>query len=157
MAPITTTLSHRYGLYHITNANSSRNQAPQRLVLNASTRLTTGLAMSTNSSHRTPAQNSMAKKMPTNTIAVPRSGCSMMSSHGTATTSAGFHSSISDRGASRLAASTLASIITTAILASSEGCPSRTPPRASQLLELAAVPAPLPTNSSSTSTATLPR
>ena len=60
------------------------------------------------------------------------------------TTSAEGTSARSDVGAARDDESTRASIRTTAIFASSEGCPSRTPPMASQLLVLAAVPAPLP-------------
>jgi hypothetical protein len=40
--------------------------------------------------------------------------------------------------------STFASASTTVIFASSDGCPMRNPPMASQLLVLAAVPAPLP-------------
>ena len=74
---------------------------------------------------------------------------------GTPTTSAGFHSSSSDFGGSLNAESTLASASTTVIFASSDGCPMRKPPIASQLLVLAAVPAPLPTNSSRRSIATL--
>ena len=91
-----------------------------------------------------------------NTIPVPRSGCSMIRSHGTPTTSAGFHSSTSDFGASRFAASTLASISTTVIFASSDGCPIRTPPSASQLFVPAAVPEPLPKKSSMNNTRIVP-
>jgi hypothetical protein len=69
----------------------------------------------------------------------------MISSHGTPTTRPGFQSSISVFGASRFAASTRASMSTTVSLASSAGWPSRKPPMASQLLVLAAVPAPVPT------------
>ena len=111
-------------------------------------RLTTGLATSTSSGHDTPAQKSIANAKPTNTMPVPRSGCFMMSAHGMPTTSAGFQSSSSDRGGSLNVESTLASASTTVIFASSDGCPMRKPPMASQLLELAAVPAPLPMNSS---------
>ena len=81
----------------------------------------TGLASRSSSGHDTPAQNSIAKKIPTNTMPVPRSGCSMMSTNGTPTMSAGFHSSIIARGASRRPASTLASISTTVSFASSDG------------------------------------
>ena len=145
--------SYMYGLYQSTSAMRSRNHAPQSLVLNASIRLTTGLATRTSSGHDTPDQKSIAKAKPTNTMPVPRSGCFMMSAHGIPTTTAGFHSSSSDRGGSLKPESTFASASTTVILASSDGCPMRMPPIASQLLELAAVPAPLPMNSSSTSIA----
>src|SRR4051812_44743797 len=140
--------SYMYGLYQITSATSSRNQAPHKPVLNARMRLTTGLATRTSSGHDTPAQKSMANAKPTNTMPVPRSGCFMMSAHGTPTTSAGFHSSSNERGGSLNPASTFASASTTVIFASSDGCPMRMPPMASQLLLLAAVPAPLPMNSS---------
>jgi len=69
----------------------------------------------------------------------------MISTHGNPTTIAGFHSSSSDFGGSLNVESTFASASTTVIFASSEGCPMRNPPMASQLLVLAAVPAPLPT------------
>src|SRR3954466_1080150 len=137
------------------SAISSRNHAPQSFTLNARMRLTTGLATSTSSGHDTPDQNSMANAKPTNTMPVPRSGCFMISTHGTPTTSAGFQSSSSDLGGSLYAESTFARASTTVIFASSDGWPIRMPPIASQLLALAAVPAPLPTNSNSTSIATL--
>jgi hypothetical protein len=53
--------------------------------------------------------------------------------------------------------STRASINTTAIFASSEGCPSRTPPIESQLFVLAAVPAPVPMKKSRNSRTHAPR
>src|SRR4051794_7630425 len=134
--------SYMYGLYQSTSASSNRNHAPQMLVLNARMRLTTGLATSTSSGHDTPDQNSMANAKPTNTMPVPRSGCFMISTHGTPTTSAGFQSSSSDLGGSLYAESTFARASTTVIFASSDGWPIRMPPIASQLLELAAVPAP---------------
>ena len=71
----------------------------------------------------------------------------MIISHGITTTSAGFHRSSSDFGASRWLASTFASIKTTVTLAISEGWPMRWLPIASQLFVLAAVPAPLPITS----------
>ena len=132
---------------------SSRNQAPHSFVLKARMRLTTGLAMRMSRGHDTPAQNSIAKAKPTNTIPVPRSGCAMIRAQGTATTSAGFHSSSSERGGSLNVESTLASASTTVIFASSDGCPMRMPPMANQLFELAAVPAPVPMNTSRTSMA----
>src|SRR3954463_10396230 len=102
--------SSMYGLYQITSARSAKNHAPHHVWSNASTRLTAGLAMSTSSGHDTPLQNSIAKKMPMKTMPVPRSGWSMMSSHGVPTTSAGFHSSSSDLGASFLSLRTRASM-----------------------------------------------
>src|SRR5215212_11524133 len=133
---------------------SSRNHAPHSFTLNARMRLTTGLATSTSSGHETPDQKSIANAKPTKTMPVPRSGCFMISAHGTPTISAGFHSSSNDFGGSLNVESTFASASTTVIFASSDGCPIRKPPMASQLFELAAVPAPLPTNNSSTSIAT---
>src|SRR5215204_5603897 len=147
--------SYRYGLYHSTRATSSRNHAPQTWTLKARMRLTTGLATSTRSGQDTPDQKSIANAKPTKTMPVPRSGCIMISTHGTATTRAGFHSSSSDRGGSLNVERTFANARTTVIFASSDGCPMRNPPTASQLLVLAAVPAPLPMNSRSTSMATL--
>jgi hypothetical protein len=116
-------------------------------------RLTTGLATSTSSGQDTPAQNSMANAKPTNTMPVPRSGCFMINAHGMPTTRAGFQSSSRDRGGSLKVERTFAMASTTVIFASSDGCPMRKPPIASQLLELAAVPAPLPMNRSSRSMA----
>ena len=110
-------------------------------------RLTTGLATSTSSGHDTPAQKSMAKAKPMKTMPVPRSGCFMMRAHGMPTTSAGFHSSSSDRGGSLKVERTFAIASTTVIFANSAGCPIRNPPIASQLFELAAVPAPWPMKS----------
>src|SRR4051794_8203266 len=136
--------SYRYGLYQSTSAMSRRNQAPQTCTLKARIRLTTGLATSTSSGHDTPDQNSIAKAKPTNTMPVPRSGWSMMSTQGTPTTRPGFQSSRSDLGGSLNVDSTFASASTTVIFASSDGCPMRNPPIASELLVLAAVPAPLP-------------
>src|SRR5215210_2090249 len=147
--------SYRYGLYHSTSAMSRRNHAPQSFTLNAKMRLTTGLATSTSSGHDTPDQKSIANAKPTKTMAVPRSGCFMINAHGTPTTSAGFHSSSSDFGGSLNVDNTFASASTTVIFANSEGWPMRKPPIASQLFVLAAVPAPLPMKSSSTSIATL--
>src|SRR5678815_2430317 len=109
--------SYRYGLYHSTSARSSRNHAPQTCTLNVRIRLTTGLATSTSSGHDTPDQKSIANAKPTNTMPVPRSGCFMMSSHDTPTTSAGFHSSSNDFGASLNVDSTFASASTTVIFA----------------------------------------
>src|SRR5260221_14695707 len=144
--------SYMYGLYHNTNARSSRNQAPQTLVLNARMRLTTGLATSTSNGQETPAQKSMAKANPMNTMPVPRSGCFMTNTHGMPTTSAGFQNSSSDFGASFNDASTFAKAMTTPIFASSAGWPIRKPPMASQLFVLAAVPPPFPTTNGSPST-----
>ena len=47
---------------------------PRYQVLNASSRLTPGLATSTSSGHDTPAQNSIANAKPTNTMPVPEVG-----------------------------------------------------------------------------------
>ena len=49
---------------------------------------------------RTPAQNSMAKAIPMNTIALPRSGCLSTSRNGTPTMSPGISRSRSERGGS---------------------------------------------------------
>src|SRR5215212_8371812 len=117
--------SYRYGLYQSTSAIRSRNHAPHSFTLNARIRLTTGLATSTRRGHDTPDQNSMAKANPTNTMPVPRSGCFMISAHGTPTTSAGFQSSSNDFGGSLNVDSTFASASTTVIFASSDGWPIR--------------------------------
>src|SRR5439155_22566075 len=74
-----------------------------------------------------------------------RSGCSSTSANGTPTIRPGGSTSRSVTGASRRAASRRASIRMTASLASSAGWPTRRPPIASQDLEPAAVPAPVPT------------
>ena len=141
----------------MTSATSITNQMPHAPVLKARMSETPGLAANTSSGHFTPLQNSMQKKMPMKTIPVPRSGCSMMSSHGMSTTSAGRQRSTSDVGASRRAASTRASIRTTKILASSDGCPMRTPAIVSHPFWLAAVPAPEPKTRVSARSATPPR
>ena len=64
-----------------------QNHAPQMRGSNPRIRLMTGLASRSSNCHATPAQNSIAKKIPTNTIDVPRSPCAMMSSSGTPATS----------------------------------------------------------------------
>src|SRR5688500_20111926 len=99
-------------------------------------RLTAGLAIRISSGHATPDQYSIAKKIPMKTIPLPRSGCAMIIAHGMTTRIAGFHRSSSERGVSRRADRTLASISTTVIFAISDGCPTLTPPIASQLLVL---------------------
>ena len=114
-------------------------------------RLSTGLAISRSSFQGTPAQNSIEKKMPTNTMPVPRSGCLRMSSIGTVTTAIGFHRSSIDFGVPRRCASTRASISTTASLANSAGWPSRWPPMVIQPFTLSAVPPPDPKSSTTTS------
>ena len=146
-APTRTTPSSTAGRYHPTRASSMRNHAPHTPGPKARMRLTAGLAAMTSSGHGTPLQKSIAKKMPRNTIAVPRSGCAMIRSHGSSTMAAGFQRPSNDVGALRSPESTRASISTTAIFANSDGCPSCTPPIESQLLVLAAVPAPLPKKS----------
>ena len=144
---ISTIPSIRYGRYQSTSASRMKNHAPQSPTLNERMRLMAGLAIRIRSGHATPDQYSIAKKIPMNTMPVPRSGCSMMISHGMPTTSAGFHRSSSDRALSLLPARTFASIRTTVTFAISEGWPMRWLPMASQLLVLAAVPAPLPITS----------
>ena len=113
--------SPRKGLYQRTSARSRQNHAPQMRESNPRIKLITGLARSSNNCHATPAQKSMEKKIPTNTIDVPRSPCAMMSRSGTPATSIGFHISIIDLGATRFCASTRASIITTVSFANSAG------------------------------------
>ncbi len=71
--------------------------------------------------------------------------------------SAGRHRSNKPFAASRWLLSTRAIIKTTAIFASSEGWPSRTPPIANQLLVLAAVPAPCPMKTNTSSRKVAPR
>ena len=78
-----------------------KNHAPQSPTLNERIKLIAGLAIRISSGQATPAQYSIAKKIPMKTMPVPRSGCSMMMSHGIATTSAGFHRSSRDFGGSR--------------------------------------------------------
>ena len=141
---ISTMPSMRYGRYQRTSAKSMKNHAPQSPTLNERIRLMAGLAIRISNGQATPAQYNIAKKIPMKTMPVPRSGCSMMISHGIATTTAGFQRSSSDFGASRWFASTFASISTTVTLAISDGWPMRWLPIASQLFVLAAVPAPLP-------------
>ncbi len=153
LVTMSTTPSTTYGLYQSTTAMRMRNHAPQSPVLNASRSEIAGDAASSNRRAETPAQKSMAKKIPTKTIPVPRSGCAMTRSHGTSTTSPGSQSSTSDRGGSRRAARTRASIRTTATFASSAGCPSRTPPIVSHPFMLDAVPPPLPKSSVTSSNA----
>ena len=98
-----------------------QNQDAQTLVLKARMRLTTGLAIKTSSRHSTPAQKSMPKKMPTNTMPVPKSGCFMMSIHGMPTMRPGLQRSSIDLGASRFFDSTSANMSTTASFANSAG------------------------------------
>src|ERR1700730_4202051 len=124
-----------------------KNHAPHNRVLKLSTRLTTGLARSTSNGHGVPAQNSMTKQIPMNTIPLPSSGCSMITSHGMPTVRIGFQRSTRELGDSERDASTLASISTTVSFISSDGCPSLCPPMAIQLLVPAAVPPPLPITS----------
>src|SRR5579863_126793 len=149
--------SIRYGRYRQTSTISRKNHAPHTHVLEAPMRLTIGLARRTSVSHGTPAQNNIAKRIPTNTIELPRSPAARISTIGTPTTTAGRHNSTSNFGGSRTLASTRASISTTVIFASSDGWPMRCPPIVSQLLELAASPAPLPSTKSDASTTSVPR
>ncbi len=116
-----------------------------------SNRLTTGVASMKSIRGRTPDQNSMAKKTPTNTRALPRSGCFSTSRQGTPTISTGPMRSRSERGGSFRLDRNRASISTVATLANSDGCPIWCPPTESQLWLPTAVPTPVPTASTTTS------
>ena len=98
-------------------------QTPQVQSLNASSRLSPGDASRNRSLGRTPAQNSMAKAIPTKTMALPRSGCLRTRRNGTPTISPGTSRSRSERGGSRRPERYRASMSTVATLASSDGCP----------------------------------
>ena len=116
----------------------------------------TGLASRRSSPTGVPAQKSMANRIPTKAMAVPRSGCSITSPSGAATTMPGPSRSCRFCGPSSRLASSRASARMVAILAISEGW-KRMGPMAIQLSMPAAVPAPVPTTSvaaSSTSDST---
>src|ERR1700723_208622 len=149
--------SIRYGRYRHTSTMSRKNHAPQTQVLDAPIRLTIGLASRTRVSHGTPAQNSIANRMPTNTIELPRSPAARINTIGIPTTTAGRHSSTRSLGGSRTLGRTRASINPTVIFANSDGWPIRWPPIVSQLLELAASPAPLPSTNSDARTTNVAR
>ncbi len=129
-------------------------QAPHDTVENASNRLTSGEASSKSRLGRTPAQKSAAKKIPTNTSALPRSGCREIRPAGTATITPAGISSLNDSGTARRAARWRASIRTVASFATSAGWPILTPPSASHDFDPAAVPAPVPITSVSTKSTT---
>jgi hypothetical protein len=120
-------------------------------LLNARSRLIPGEASRRISRGRTPAQNSIAKKIPINTMALPRSGSFMTSRKGAPTMRRGTMRSRSDRGGSRRLERYRASINTVATLPTSDGWPIWCPAMASHVWLLAAVPAPVPTTSTSTS------
>src|SRR5216117_3071444 len=121
------------------------------MVEKASTSPITGEEASSNSEGFVPAQNSMKNKIATKTMALSRSGCFRTSRQGSPAMSAGTIKLRSVPGGSRIAARWRASIRIAASFASSAGWPKRWPPIASQDLLPAAVPAPLPINSVSTS------
>ena len=122
-------------------------QAPQVQSLNASSRLMTGEASRNSSRGRTPAQNSIAKRMPMKTMALPRSGCLSTSRNGNPDDQAG-HDQVAQRPRRLLRLDRYrASMSTVATLASSDGWPIWWPPIESQLWLLSAVPAPVPTSS----------
>ena len=131
-----------YGRQTTSSAVNATIQAPQAQLLNASSRLSPGDAIRNSSRGRTPAQNSMAKAMPMNTMALPRSGCLSTSRNGTPTIRPGTSRSRSERGGSFRLDRYRASISTVATLASSDGWPIWCPPIESQLWLLCAVPAP---------------
>jgi hypothetical protein len=106
MAPIATlrnqmiSESLRYGRQRKRRPVNSTIQAPQVQSENASSRLSTGDARRNRSRGRTPAQNSIANRMPTKTMALPRSGCLSTSRNGTPTMSPGPSRSARERGGS---------------------------------------------------------
>src|SRR5712671_2192685 len=111
----------------------------------------TGDAASTSSDGFVPAQNSMRKRIATKTMALPRSGCLSTSKQGKPAMIPGMIRSRSVAGGSRSVASQRASIRMVASLASSAGCPNRCPAIAIHDLLPAAVPAPVPMTSVSSS------
>src|SRR5207247_4536702 len=147
--------SHTYGRHHSSRPNSRMIQAPHAAVEKASTRPIAGEPRSSSSDGFVPAQYSMAKRMAMNTMALPRSGCSTTRATGTPTITHGYTRSRSVVGGSRRSASQRASIRMTASLASSAGCPRRTPAIVIQDFSPAAVPAPVPVASVNTRTRTV--
>ncbi len=129
-------------------------QAPHAAVENASARPMAGEPNSSSSDALVPAQYSMANSIAMNTIALPRSGWSTTRANGTPTMMLGYTRSRNVAGGSRRSASHRASIRITASLASSAGCPKRSPPSVIHDFELAAVPPPVPTASVSNRTST---
>src|SRR5438876_1168386 len=147
--------SHTYGRHHSSRPNSRMIQAPQAAVEKASTSPIAGEPRSSSSDGFVPAQYSMAKRMAMNTMALPRSGCSTTRETGTPTITHGYTRSRSVVGGSRRSASQRDSIRMTASLASSAGCPRRTPAIVIQDFSPAAVPAPVPVASVNTRTRTV--
>src|SRR5438876_2760882 len=147
--------SHTYGRHHSSRPNSRMIQAPQAAVEKASTSPIAGEPRSSSSDGFVPAQYSMAKRMAMNTMALPRSGCSTTRETGTPTITHGYTRSRSVVGGSRRSASQRDSIRMTASLASSAGCPRRTPAVVIQDFSPAAVPAPVPVASVNTRTRTV--
>ena len=90
--------SHTYGRQAMRINTKMMIQALQASVLNARSRLIPGVAIRNSIRGRTPDQNSMAKKIPTNTRALPRSGCLSTMRNGTPTISAGPIRSLRERG-----------------------------------------------------------
>ena len=95
--------------------------ADQIKVSNERINPTIGLATNKRSATGVPAQKSMAKRIPPNAIAVPRSGCSMTSASGAPTSRDGTKSSRSVVRGSFRCDSSRASTSTVEIFATSDG------------------------------------
>ena len=136
----------RYGLYQSTSARSSRNHAPHSCVLKARIRLTTGLATQHEQRprHAGPEQH-REEDADEHDAACRDPAAVMISSHGMPTTSAGLPQLEQRLAAARVAlASTRASIEDDGDLRELGRLADADARRSSsQLLELAAVPAPL--------------
>src|SRR5690606_36232886 len=125
-------------------------QTDHQTVFHASTREMTGEARKKRSGSGTPAQNSVAKRIPPKTIADPRSGCNSTINAGTDAMTIGANISRMEPGGSRRAANHRASIRIVASFANSTGW-IRAPPMPSHELVPSAVPEPVPITSVSAS------
>ncbi len=79
------TPSATYARHRTSSRKRTTIQAPHHPVLPASNRLMRGEASRSSRRGETPAQNSIANRIPPNTIALPRSGWAMTRRMGTAT------------------------------------------------------------------------
>src|SRR5436189_123515 len=133
--------------HHNTRPRMRRNHAPHAAVENARINPTAGETSSSRSAGRVPTQYSIANRMATNTIALPRSCWAQTRRKGTRTMTPGVMSSRMVAGGERRSAAQRATINTTASLASSAGWSRNGPPRTIHDFVPAAVPARVPRES----------
>src|SRR5438309_512701 len=133
--------------HHNTRPRMRRNHAPHAAVENARINPTAGEASSSRSAGRVPTQYSIANRMATNTIALPRSCWAQTRRKGTRTMTPGVTSSRMVAGGERRSAAQRATTHPPASLASSAGWNRNGPPRTIHDFVPAAVPAPVPITS----------